>query len=86
MLTPTGPGLSGFQDDAAVSAAADELTNLIDSLINATFDARGHSSSAFVTLQKDSAAARFLQRVKAAEFSARDARKIRLVDFGRRLE
>ena len=40
----------------------------------------------YINLNRESAAARFLVRAKVAAFHPKDARRLRLVDFGRDLE
>ncbi len=74
------------EDDPPTEAeAADaEMRKLIEDLF-ATLTASG-GSSAYYQLQRDSAASRFLVRAKIAQFHPKDARKIRLVDFGRELD
>jgi hypothetical protein len=67
--------------------AAQELTDLLEKLLNvsiASVEAGG--SGSYVDLERDSAAARFLVRAKVAQFYPRDARRMRLIDFGRELE
>ncbi|KAK8162932.1 hypothetical protein IWX90DRAFT_436700 [Phyllosticta citrichinensis] len=65
-------------------AAAREIQSLLQSL----YDARiGQTSGGeYVVLERDSAAARFLVRAKVAQLHPKDARRMRLVDFGRDLE
>lgn len=43
-------------------------------------------TSSYVELKKDSAASRFLVRAKVAVFHPKDARRLKLVDFGRNVE
>ncbi len=59
---------------------------MTEELMNASVAAEGNSTLAYVTLQRESAAARFLVRAKIAQFAPRDARRIRLIDFGKRLD
>lgn len=59
-------------------AAATEIHELLGSLLEA--------SNSYVTLDRDSAISRFLVRAKVAQFHPRDARRLRLIDFGRSLE
>lgn len=54
-----------------------ELRELLGELLE-----RSHEADEYVTLERESAVARFLVRAKAAEFHPRDARRIKLVDFG----
>lgn len=66
----------GAEDD---SGAASEMRRLLEDLMNACLDDGGPSH---VVLPRESAAARFLVRARVALFHPRDARRIRLVDFG----
>ncbi|GAD93607.1 conserved hypothetical protein [Paecilomyces variotii No. 5] len=59
-------------------AAASEMRGLMDSLLEA--------GSSYIDLPKDSAASRFLVRAKIAQFHPRDARRLRLIDFGRSID
>ncbi|KAL2856025.1 hypothetical protein BJY01DRAFT_203681 [Aspergillus pseudoustus] len=58
-------------------AAATEIHELLDALLDA--------GSSYITLPEESAASRFLVRAKVAQFHPRDARRLRLIDFGRSL-
>ncbi|KAJ5125765.1 hypothetical protein N7448_005079 [Penicillium atrosanguineum] len=58
-------------------AAATEVHELLDALLEA--------GNSYVDLKRDSAASRFLVRSKVAQFHPRDARRLRLIDFGRSL-
>lgn len=58
-------------------AAAIEVHELLDSLLEA--------GTSYVTLERDSATPRFLVRAKVAQYHPRDARRLRLIDFGRSL-
>lgn len=75
---------SGSWDEA--KAAAAELQELTEELLNATASAEGDGSAAYVTIARESAAARFLVRSKVAHFHPRDATRLRLHDFGRELD
>ncbi|KAL1902885.1 hypothetical protein Sste5346_000796 [Sporothrix stenoceras] len=68
------------------TAAAVEMQELTEELLNAQAGAGGDSSAAYVTIARESAAARFLVRSKVAHFHPRDATKLRLIDFGRELD
>lgn len=57
--------------------AATELHDLLNDLMEA--------GNSYVDLKRDSAASRFLVRAKVAQFHPRDARRLRLIDFGRSL-
>lgn len=59
-------------------AAAVAMHELINSLLE--------SGASYVELPRESAASRFLVRAKVAQLHPRDARKIRLIDFGRSFE
>jgi hypothetical protein len=65
------------EDEAAVA----EMTKLIDGLLEIS----SAKSGSYFDLKRDSAASRFLVRAKVAQFHPKDARKIRLLDFGREL-
>jgi len=65
-------------------AAAAELHGLVEDLFNALLGSEG--SGSYVQLERDSAAARFLVRAKVAHFHPKDARRLRLIDFGRELD
>lgn len=58
--------------------AAAEILSLLDSLLEA--------GSSYIDLPRDSAASRFLVKSKVAQFHPRDARRLRLIDFGRSLD
>ena len=55
-----------------------EMHSLLDDLLEA--------GTSYIDLPRDSAASRFLVRSKVAQFHPRDARRLRLVDFGRSLD
>lgn len=65
-------------------AAAAEMRALTEELLNEAVE--DGTSGKYVTLSRDSAAARFLVRAQVAQFHSRDARKLRLIDFGRGLD
>ncbi|RGP76349.1 chromosome segregation smc [Fusarium sporotrichioides] len=75
---------SGRQSE--VTAAAAEMRQLTEELLNTLSEAQGDNSASYVQLLRESAAARFLVRSKIAQFHPKDAMKLRLVDFGRDLE
>ncbi|KAJ5612993.1 hypothetical protein N7510_006187 [Penicillium lagena] len=58
-------------------AAATEMHSLLDALLESGFS--------YVDVPRDSATSRFLVRAKVAQFHPRDARRLRLIDFGRSL-
>lgn len=67
-------------------AAAAEMRELTEQLLNSLVEADGGGPGAYVELERESAAARFLVRSKVAQFHPRDARKLRLIDFGGMLD
>lgn len=64
--------------------ATKEIRGLIDELLEALLGDEGPGR--YVQLEHDSATARFLVRAKVAQFHPKDARKLRLIDFGRELD
>jgi hypothetical protein len=80
-----GDGEDGGEEPPTEAEAADaEMRALIENLF-ATRVGRG-GGKAYFLLQRDSAASRFLVRAKIAQFHPKDARRLRLVDFGRELD
>lgn len=69
-----------------VKAAGNEMKQLLQALIQQLEEAKGENSRSYVSLPRESAAARFLVRSKVAQFDPRDASRLRLVDFGRELD
>jgi hypothetical protein len=75
---------SGAAPTSEQDAACEEVKALIDELLDAV---TGKSpSGVYVELDRDSAVARFLVRSKVAQYHPRDARRLRIIDFGRELE
>lgn len=68
------------------TVARDEMQALVEELMNKLTAAQGSSSEAYVNIPEETAAVRYLTRVKVAEFHPRDAKRLRLVDFGREIE
>ncbi len=68
------------------AAAAGEMRELTEKLLNRLMEASAGQGDGFIELDRESAAARFLVRSKVAQFHPRDARKLRLIDFGRDLD
>ncbi|KAF7932090.1 uncharacterized protein EAE97_009111 [Botrytis byssoidea] len=62
-------------------AAAAEMRELAEQLLNGLLEADENGSDGYVTLERDSAAARFLVRSKVAQYHFKDARKLKLIDF-----
>ncbi|KAI1274400.1 hypothetical protein F5Y07DRAFT_218439 [Xylaria sp. FL0933] len=73
-------------DRDEITAAGQEMRDLTEQLLNSLAQSEGDSSAAYVYLPKESAAARFLVRAKAAQFHPKDSRRLRLIDFGRELD
>ncbi|KAF4122409.1 hypothetical protein GMORB2_7401 [Geosmithia morbida] len=71
--------------DDEVVAAGREMKQLTQALVEQLQEARGDNSASYVTLSRESAAARFLVRSKVAQFHPKDASRLRLIDFGREL-
>lgn len=67
-------------------AAAAEMRELTEQLLNSLVEADGNGPGAYVELSRESAAARFLVRSKVAQFHPKDARKLRLLDFGAEID
>lgn len=67
------------------AAARDEMQELAVELMNKLMGAGGSSSDAYMRIPQETAAVRFLTRVKVAEFHPRDSKRLRLVDFGREI-
>lgn len=65
-------------------AADAEMRQLIENLF-ATLAGPG-GGKAYFRLERDSAASRFLVRAKIAQFHPKDAKRLRLIDFGRELD
>jgi hypothetical protein len=72
------------RDEAAAASA--EMRDLTEQLMNKLIEAGGDTSASYVEIPRESAAVRFLVRSKVAVFHPKDARRLRLVDFGRDLE
>lgn len=62
-------------------AALASFRSLIEDLMNAA--AGDETSGSYISIPRESAAVRFLIRARVAQFHPNDARKLRLVDFGR---
>ncbi|KAF1920307.1 hypothetical protein BDU57DRAFT_544042 [Ampelomyces quisqualis] len=81
-------GIEEDEDDeqppTEAEAADAEMRKLIENLF-ATLVGPG-GGKAYFLLERESAAARFLVRAKVAQFHGKDAKKLRLIDFGRELD
>ena len=82
---PKGSGKTKESWDEKRAAAA-EMRELTEQLLNSLVGVEGGGLGAYVELERESAAARFLVRSKVAQFHPRNARKLRLMDFGGELE
>ena len=73
----------GFDGEARSEggAAAAEMRDLVERLLNVAAENGGDAE--YVELSRDSAAARFLVRANVAMLHRADARRIRLMEFGR---
>jgi hypothetical protein len=67
-------------------AAAAEMRELTELLLNSLVESDAGDGDAYVELPRESAAARFLVRSKVAQFHPKDARRLRLIGFGRDLD
>ena len=74
-----GPQHEGEEPLNEKDAAATEMRDLVEELLNVAAE---EGAGAYVDLARDAAASRFLVRAKVAQFHPKDARKLRLVDFG----
>ncbi|KAG6045620.1 hypothetical protein E4U39_002136 [Claviceps sp. Clav50 group G5] len=72
--------------DEEIATAGREMRDLMEELLNRLMQAKGDNSASYVTLERESAAARFLVRSTVAQFHPKDANRLRLIDFGRDLE
>lgn len=67
------------------AAAAAEMRELTEQLLNNLVEADRGMNGGYVELDRESAAARFLVRSRVAQFHPKDARRLRLIDFGKDL-
>lgn len=81
-----GPSSKRKRERDEASAASAEMRDLTEQLLNKLMESGGDNSAAYVEIARESAAARFLVRSKVAVFHPKDARRLRLVDFGRDLD
>ncbi|ORY03410.1 hypothetical protein BCR34DRAFT_492444 [Clohesyomyces aquaticus] len=73
-------------DDHLTEAGAAEydMRKLVEGLVATLLGPGG--GKAYFELERESAASRFLVRAKVAQFDPKDAKKLRLIDFGRELD
>ena len=76
----------GEQEWNEKTAAAGEMRELTEKLLNSLMELNAGQGDGYVNLERESAAARFLVRSKVAVFARGDAGRLRLVDFGRGLD
>ncbi|KAL9131652.1 MAG: hypothetical protein Q9217_000463 [Psora testacea] len=74
---------SSWKPRGEKEAAAADFRTLTESLLNAA--AGDGNSDPYINIPRESAAVRFLVRAKVAMFHPKDARKLRLLDFGAEL-
>ncbi|KFY30288.1 hypothetical protein V493_02013 [Pseudogymnoascus sp. VKM F-4281 (FW-2241)] len=67
------------------TAAATEVRELTELLLNNLVEEDSGMSGGYVELDRENAAARFLVRSRVAQFHPKDARRLRLIDFGKDL-
>ncbi len=70
-----------FDMTSEKKAALASFRSLIEDLLNAA--AGDEDTDEYINISRESAVVRFLVRAKVAQFHPEDARKLRLVDFGR---
>ena len=75
---------SDFDSRSEKEAAGADFRALAEDLLNAA--AGGEGSGPYVDIDRESASVRFLVRAKVAQFHPKDARKLRLMDFGKELD
>jgi hypothetical protein len=80
----TGAGADEEEPLTEAESADAEMRLLIENLFATLAGAGG--GKAYFQLERDSAASRFLVRAKIAQFHPKDAKKLRLIDFGRELD
>jgi hypothetical protein len=78
--TARGDGVGGSEKDAAAAEVQELVKRLLAALVGES------EGGVYINLNRESAAARFLVRAKVAAFHPKDARRLRLVDFGSDLE
>ncbi|CEJ86212.1 hypothetical protein VHEMI04041 [[Torrubiella] hemipterigena] len=72
------------QDD--IEEAGKELLSLVQEMFERLVEAQGDNSESYITVDRESAATRFLIRSKVAQFHPKDAWRMRIIDFGRELD
>ncbi|KAI6249819.1 hypothetical protein HI914_01601 [Erysiphe necator] len=64
------------------SAAASEIKELIEKLLNNVINLDEHHPNNYIKLRRESAVARLMIRSKVAQYHPKDASKLRLIEFG----
>lgn len=77
----TEKGARGYRSER--QAAAADMRSLTEDLLNLAAE---EGAEEYLTVQRNSAAVRFLVRAKVAQFHPEDPMKLRLVDFGRGMD
>lgn len=83
------PDRLGHKEQAAqddIEGAGKDLLALVQDMLERLVEARGDNSESYITVDRESAAARFLIRSKVAQFHPKDAWRMRIIDFGRELD
>ncbi len=80
----TAPVAKDGEPPTEAEAADAEMRQLMENLFATLIEPGG--GKAYYQLDRDSAATRFLVRAKIAQFHPKDAKKLRLIDFGRELD
>lgn len=81
-----GPRPDGEEPWNEQQSAGAEMRKLTEQLLNNLVEADGNGPGAYVDLERESAAARFLVRAKVSQLHPKDAMKLRLIDFGGEIE
>lgn len=81
---PNAENVEEEEPPTEAEAADTEMRKLIENLFATLIGPGG--GKAYFQLERDSAASRFLVRAKIAQFHPKDAKKLRLIDFGRELD
>lgn len=80
---PSNVDMESDQEMDEKALAAREMRNLTEDLMNAWLE---NEDDGYVEVGRESAASRYLVRSKVAHLHPRDAKKLRLIDFGRDLD
>lgn len=83
---PNRPSAKEAAAGNEIEEAGNEMMALTEALLKQLDAAAGDNSESYVTIDRESAASRFLIRSKIAQFHPKDAWRLRLIDFGRELD